>query len=47
LLNRMNEDISVTSVKGEGSRFTFTVHRNPSEEEIMQQAIKIAAEMEE
>ena len=47
LLNRMNEDISVTSVKGEGSCFTFTVHRNPSEEEILEQAKKIAAEMEE
>ena len=47
LLNRMNEDISVTSVKGEGSCFTFTVHRNPSEEEILEQAKKIAAEQEE
>ena len=47
LLNRMNEEISVTSVKGEGSCFTFTVHRNPSEEEILEQAKKIAAEQEE
>ena len=44
LLNRMNEDISVTSVKGEGSCFTFTVHRNPTEEEILEQAKKLAAE---
>ena len=29
LLNRMNETIWVDSIKGEGSAFTFTVHREP------------------
>ena len=33
LLNRMNETIWVESTKGEGSAFTFTVHREPQEEE--------------
>lgn len=43
LLNRMNEDISVTSVKGEGSAFSFTVHRNPTDEEIRAEAVKMAS----
>ena len=33
LLNKMNEAIWVDSIKGEGSAFTFTVHREPREEE--------------
>ena len=33
LLNRMNEAIWVDSIKGEGSAFTFTVHREPREDE--------------
>ena len=33
LLNRMNEAIWVDSIQGEGSCFTFTVHRNPKEGE--------------
>lgn len=33
LLNRMNEQIWVESTKGVGSAFSFTVHRNPPEEE--------------
>lgn len=33
LLNRMNEQIHVESKKGEGTAFTFTVHRNPPAEE--------------
>jgi len=33
LLNRMNEQIWVESTRGEGSAFTFTVHRNPPSEE--------------
>ena len=32
LLKRMDEDIWVESKKGEGSAFTFTVHRNPPPE---------------
>jgi len=31
MLKLMNESISVTSVRGEGSTFSFTVHRNPTE----------------
>ena len=33
LLRRMDEDIWVESKKGEGSAFTFTIHRNPPPEE--------------
>ncbi len=33
LLNRMNETIWVDSIQGEGSAFTFTVHREPREGE--------------
>ena len=33
LLNRMNETIWVDSIKGEGSAFTFTVHREAQNEE--------------
>ena len=33
LLNLMNEQISVESTRGEGTSFTFTVHRNPTAEE--------------
>lgn len=33
LLNRMKEEIWVESAKGEGSAFTFTVHREPQSEE--------------
>lgn len=33
LLKRMGEEISVESVRGEGSAFTFTVHREPPAEE--------------
>ena len=33
LLKRMDEEIWVESKKGEGSAFTFTVHRNPPPEE--------------
>ncbi len=33
LLNRMNEAIWVDSIKGEGSAFTFTLHREPREGE--------------
>jgi signal transduction histidine kinase len=29
MLKLMGEEISVTSVKGEGSCFSFTVHREP------------------
>ena len=29
LLNRMDEDIRVTSEQGKGTQFSFTVHRNP------------------
>lgn len=36
LLNRMGEEIHVESNRGEGSAFTFTVHRNPSPDEISQ-----------
>jgi signal transduction histidine kinase len=32
LLKRMNEDIWVSSEKGKGSEFSFTIHRNPTEE---------------
>jgi len=34
LLSRMGEEIWVTSEKGQGSAFTFTIHRNPSEDEM-------------
>ena len=33
LLNRMKETIWVDSIKGEGSAFTFTVHREPRDED--------------
>ena len=33
LLNRMNEQIWVESKKGEGSAFSFTVHREPESEQ--------------
>lgn len=33
LLNRMNEQVRVESKRGEGTAFTFTVHRNPPVEE--------------
>ena len=33
LLNRMDEQIWVESKRGEGTAFTFTVHRNPPAEE--------------
>ena len=33
LLNRMDEQIWVESERGKGSKFTFTVHRNPPAEE--------------
>lgn len=42
LLNRMNEDISVSSTKGQGSAFTFTVHRDPTAEEISAESGKSA-----
>ena len=32
LLKRMDEDIRVTSEKGKGTQFSFTVHRNPTVE---------------
>lgn len=34
LMNRMHETVSVESTKGVGSTFSFTVHREPSPEEI-------------
>ena len=33
LLKRMGEDIRVASEKGKGTQFSFTVHRNPPQEE--------------
>lgn len=38
LLNRMDEDISVESRKGEGTAFTFTVHREPAAKEDAEEA---------
>ena len=39
LQNRMGEDIFVESVQGEGSTFSFTIHRNPQPKEQEKEAV--------